>query len=82
MKDVVISASRIKRELRILILSLLIAFGLNIYSIVKYKTELIEMLSQLHIVIILGFIIYAVVSIVFSGIRALIRKKMKHSEKL
>jgi FlaA1/EpsC-like NDP-sugar epimerase len=74
MKDIVINALRIKRELRILLINMSIAFTLNIYSIIKYKTEWIEILSQLHIVIILGLLIYVFSSLIYSWIKILIKR--------
>ena len=58
MKDIQISGTRIKREIIWLLGSLLVSIIFNIYSIIKYNTAWKEMITQLHVVIILALIIY------------------------
>ena len=58
MKDIQISGTRIKREIIWLLGSLLVSIIFNIYSIIKYNTAWKEMITQLHVVIILAVIIY------------------------
>ncbi|AQQ08919.1 hypothetical protein L21SP3_00712 [Sedimentisphaera cyanobacteriorum] len=60
MKDLVISAKTIKKELLIWLLCFLAAFGMNVYSIIKFdNTSFIELITQLHIVVILSFVFFA-----------------------
>ena len=58
MKDFVIKAKTIKQELIVLLVVFVSAFGLNIYSIIHYKTSWAELYSQLHITIILAIVLY------------------------
>ena len=74
MKDVVIRAQTIKRELLLLVLLLVVAFVMNMYAIVVHEGQWSELISQLHIVVLLALFFYVVVWIVrliFWGIRAL-----------
>ena len=61
MKDIVIPGKRIKQELLILAITIGIAVVLNIFSIIKFKTNWVELVSQLPIVIALGIAIYIIV---------------------
>jgi hypothetical protein len=77
MKDTIIKGSVKRRELIYFIISLTIAFILNIYSIIRYDTEWIEIFSSLHIVLLLSVIIYVLIGILrllIMGIRKLINK--------
>lgn len=60
MKDITIKAKTIKRELWILLVSILIAFGMNIYAIINYETEWSELFDKLFVVILMGIIIYVI----------------------
>ncbi|MDT8400326.1 MAG: hypothetical protein RQ743_01420 [Bacteroidales bacterium] len=64
MKDLVIKGNRIKRELIILGIMFLFAAIINVIGIIKHDTRWIELLSQLHVVIILMFILYALLWLV------------------
>ena len=78
MKDITITGSRIKKEIIIVVVSLLAAIILNIYSISKFKTDWSELIGQLHVVILVAIAIYILVLIfrlIFLGIAGLIRKK-------
>ncbi|ARN55878.1 hypothetical protein [Sedimentisphaera salicampi] len=64
MKDLVIKAKTIKKELLIWLLCFLTAFGMNIYSIVKYdNTSFTELITKLHIVVVLSFVLFALLYI-------------------
>ncbi|VAW21608.1 hypothetical protein MNBD_BACTEROID01-2449 [hydrothermal vent metagenome] len=63
MKDILIPAKRIKKELIILLVCFSAAFLLNIYAIAKYAGGWSELLGQLHIVVILSLAIYFIVAI-------------------
>jgi hypothetical protein len=73
MKDITIKAKTIKRELWILLVSILIAFGLNIYAIINYETEWSELFGKFQVVILMGIIIY-VILIFFRSFFKLLRK--------
>lgn len=81
MKDIVIKGFVIKRELWILLGSVILAFLLNVYSILKFNTNWSELYSTIHITLLFGFVIYAVVGLlrlIFRGIVGIIsisRKK-------
>lgn len=61
MKDIVIPSKRVKKELIILVVSLIAALILNIFSIIKYETSWAELFSQLHVVLAVGIVIYLLV---------------------
>ena len=58
MKDITIKAKTIKRELYFLLLSFALAFIMNIVGIAKHGTQWKELITQIHVVLILTFIIY------------------------
>ena len=61
MKDLVIKGKWIKRELIVLAVIFFISVIINMTGIIKHNTEWIEMLSQLHVVIILTIVLYALI---------------------
>ncbi len=63
MKDTIIKAERKKKELIFLILSFIAAFLFNVYSIIRYGHSFKEILTQLHIVLILTFVFYVIFAI-------------------
>lgn len=78
MKDIVITAKTIKRELIILAVCLVSAVILNIYSIIRYETAWRELYSQLHVVLAVAVVIYVLVllfRLIFSSIFRLFSKK-------
>ena len=78
MKDVLISGGRMARELRIFLGCFVLALGLNIFSIIKYKTEWKELLTTLHITIAVGIILYlllAILRFLIGGATRLFRRK-------
>jgi hypothetical protein len=60
-KDIFIPARTVKIESLVLVASLVSAFLLNVYSIIKYKTSWMELFSQVHVVLILGVLIYLLI---------------------
>ncbi len=64
MHDITISKKNIKKELTIWLLLFILSFCFNIYAIVKYKSGWIELLSQIHIVIILSILFYVFIGVV------------------
>jgi len=78
MKDITIKGVSIKRELWIFLGIFIFTFGLNIYSILHYKTSWSELYSQLYVVVLMSIFFYcliAVIRIVVSLISKLFRKK-------
>ena len=71
MKDLTISGKRIRMELSWLLVSLALAFVLNIYSIVKFKTSWTELITSLHIIVLMSLIIY-VLLLFFRGLASLL----------
>ena len=58
MKDITITASRLRKELILFLVCFAAAFGINIYSIAKFETDWSELLSQLHVVLGIALGIY------------------------
>jgi hypothetical protein len=58
MKDIIIPAKRIRTEIRWLLASLALAFILNIYSIIKFGSSWTELVTSLHVVILMSLVIY------------------------
>jgi len=63
MKDIVISYSRIKKELITLIACFFIGFTINIGAIIIYKTSYVELVTSLPYVFISMFVIYLIWSL-------------------
>jgi len=77
MKDMLIPGRRISREIMILIGCFVIAFALNIYSIIKYKTAWSELLTTLPITLAIAIVIYVLfglLRLVVCGISHLFRR--------
>ena len=77
MSDWIITRQRRNRELIYWGISFTIAFLMNVYSIVTYNTLWSELYSQLHIVLLISFVLYALIGIIrliIFGIVRLIRK--------
>jgi hypothetical protein len=64
MKDLVIKGKRIIKELIILAALFILSFIINVIGIIMHDTDWIELLSQLHVVIILTLVLYALVWLV------------------
>jgi hypothetical protein len=78
MKDLVISKKRIKTELIIWLCCFSAAFLMNIYAIIKYNNSWLELITQLHIVVLLSLVIYLLygsIRIIIWSIKVLIKKK-------
>lgn len=67
MKDITITAKRIRTELRWLLYSFIFSFFLNIYAIAKYDTKWSELATSLDKVVLLSFVFY-VLFIFFRGL--------------
>jgi hypothetical protein len=79
MKDTVITASRKKRELMILLICFVAAYILNIIGIVQHGAPASELVTQLHLVLLITVIFYGVAGILrvlyFLISRLWVRKK-------
>lgn len=64
MKDIIISAKRIKTELITLAVCFLIAFAANVGAVIAYKSPAIEILSSLHYVLIATVVLYIFVAVI------------------
>jgi len=73
MSDIIIKEKTIKRELVFFLLSLIIAFGMNVYAIIVFDTAWTELVSKLHIVLSLSIIIYLLTLIIRAIILGIIR---------
>ncbi len=73
MKDIVVKASVIKRELILLGVLFFVAFLMNGLAIVVHQGQWSELLSQLHVVVLLTLFLYLLVllmRLIFWGIRS------------
>ena len=80
MKDLLISGRRIAREWLIFLGCFVVALGLNVFAIIKYKTEWKELLTTLHITLAVALIIYVlfgILRILLCGIAQLFRRKTR-----
>jgi hypothetical protein len=74
MKDITISGKRIKTEIIIWLCCLCAAVLINIFAISKYGNSWWELLTQLHIVLLISIVIYFITGIIrlaFYSIRRL-----------
>lgn len=74
MKDLHIPASTLIREFRIWFILLILAFLTNVYAIILHDAEWSELVSQLHIVLILSVVYYLfgwVLRGLYRGIKAI-----------
>lgn len=73
MKDLVITSKRLKKEIYVLSTCFILAFLINISSIVTFRTPWYEMFTQLGYVVVITFILYLLVAIIRT-VAFLIRK--------
>ncbi len=75
MKDLVISARAIRRELAAAGICLLLALLVNVGAIVAYRTHWIELLTTVHLTLLLALLLYgvsAVLRLLWAGMRRLV----------
>lgn len=63
MKTIKITPARLRFEGTLLAVCFVAAFGLNIYSIARFDTEWMELLTQLHIVLAITFFFYILLAV-------------------
>lgn len=64
MKDIVIPAKKVKREVYILLGCFIFAFLLNIACIIIYKTRWIEIFTQIGYVIVIAVVLYLLIALI------------------
>ena len=81
MKDINIKAKSIKRELWIFLVVFIFSFGMNIYSILHYKTSWSELYTHLHVVVLMSILFYCIIAVVrllISVLSRLFQKKVTY----
>lgn len=77
MKDTIITAKQKKRELLYLLISFIMAFALNVYSIIFYNSQWKELITTLHITLLVIIVIYfllAIIRLIIKGVVYLFNK--------
>lgn len=64
MKDTIIRKYHKQREIRWYVLAFIIAFLLNVFSIIKFGTNWIEVFTEMHIVFAVSLLLYLMFSII------------------
>ncbi len=80
MNDIILRGAAIKRELTVLLISFVVAFGVNVYAVIAYETQWSELLTSMGFVLILTLIFYLVAGLVrllIKGIIAIVKGKSK-----
>lgn len=62
MKDLIITSRRLKKEIYILSTCFIIAFLINIFSIITFKTPWYEIFTQIGYVIVITFVLYLIMA--------------------
>jgi len=78
MKDVLIPGRRIARELKIFCGCFVFALGLNVFAIIRYRTEWKELLTTQPITFALAlviFIAFGILRLLVGGLARLFRRK-------
>jgi phosphotransferase system glucose/maltose/N-acetylglucosamine-specific IIC component len=73
MKDITITGKRIKTEIIFVIVSFCLAVLLNVHAITKFNSPWSELFSEIHIVLIISVVIYALLVLVRLIIWAIVR---------
>ena len=80
MKDIVITAKRVKIEIFTFIVCFLIAFSINLYAIIRYNTSFVELFTSIGYILVTAialYIFWSLVRIVIYCVKALFLKKKK-----
>lgn len=64
MKDIIITSTRIKKELYILLGCFIFAFVLNIVAVAIYKTPWVEVFTQFGYVVVITVVTYLLIGLV------------------
>lgn len=73
MKDIIITSQKLKRERNIYLLSFILAFIINVITIIVYSRPWIEVISQIGYVIVISIFIYFILWIPRGILSILIR---------
>lgn len=73
MKDIIITSQKLKRERNIYLLSFILAFIVNVITIIVYSRPWIEVISQIGYVIVISIFIYFILWIPRGILSILIR---------
>ncbi len=63
MEDIITKKNTLKREATIWVISLVIAFGLNAYAIIRYNAPWNELVTQIPVIILISVLIYLLIFI-------------------
>jgi hypothetical protein len=77
MKDIIITAKRIKIELYTLLIVFVIANGFNLYAIIKFQTKFVEIITQIGYVLLftLGiYVLWTIVRLIYWSIKRILKK--------
>jgi len=77
MKDIIIKGNRIVKELKYLLICYIIANLVNIFAIVKYNTDWMELLTWQRFIIFIAVIFYAftvIIRLITLALRQLLKK--------
>lgn len=80
MKEIRITIQRQKKELKVFVFCFLIAFSINVFSIITYKTNWVEVFSYIGYVFVIAIFLYglfAIVRIVYYMVLKAFRYKKK-----
>ena len=84
MKDFVVTAVQLRRELRFFVFCLAAALVLNAVSIVIYDTSWVELGTTLHYTVALGLVLYVLlglIRLIGGGVRRFTRKRPEPIER-
>lgn len=73
MKDIIIKGSSIRRELFILLASLVVAEGINLYAVISMARPAKEMITMIGFVAVTGIAIYLLILIIRMLVRLVCR---------
>lgn len=60
MKDIIITSTKVRRELLILLACFVVSCGCNVYAIIRYERSVVELLTCLGYVVVFAVTIYLV----------------------
>ena len=63
MKDTTITAAKKRQELIIILICFIAAYVLNLIGIIKHGTPARELITQLHVVLLIALVFYASIAI-------------------
>ncbi|MDQ7817392.1 MAG: hypothetical protein RDU14_10255 [Melioribacteraceae bacterium] len=69
MKDIIINKESIQRELKIWLISFLIALILNVIAIILYDASWWELITELHYVFVLSVVVFIIIFLLKITIR-------------